>query len=200
MEILNPQKLQDLNEKEPIYTKIIIAGGVNVGKTLFMKRINIIKKGEKFNIENFDKNYISTIKRDFTKFDFEIKDKLYKVQFWDVSGQDIWEDTVYYISRGAGAILLFYDSCNRDSFLKAKKLYTNLYKSYPKSIYALVRSKYDLALKEENNDIVSDEEALEFANNNNIIFAHLSNFEKYETGTNELLREIFSKYLESSQI
>ena len=200
MEILNPQKLQDLNEKEPIYTKIIIAGGVNVGKTLFMKRINIIKKGEEFNIENFDKNYISTIGREFTKFDFEIKDKLYKVQFWDVSGQDIWEDTVYYIARGAGAILLFYDSCNRDSFLKAKKLYTNLYKSYPKSIYALVRSKYDLALKEENNDIVSDEEALEFANNNNIIFAHLSNFEKYETGTNELLGEIFSKYLESSQI
>ncbi len=54
MEILNPQKLQDLNEKEPIYTKIIIAGGVNVGKTLFMKRINIIKKGEEFNNENFD--------------------------------------------------------------------------------------------------------------------------------------------------
>ena len=197
MEILNPQKLQDLNEKEPIYTKIIIAGGVNVGKSLFMKRINIIKKGEEFNIENFDKNYIG---RDFILLDFEIKDKLYKVQFWDVSGQDRWEDTVYYIARGAGAILLFYDSCNRDSFLKAKKLYTNLYKSYPKSIYALVRSKYDLALKEENNDIVSDEEALEFANNNNIIFAHLSNFEKYETGTNELLGEIFSKYLESSQI
>ena len=197
MEILNPQKLQDLNEKEPIYTKIIIAGGVNVGKTLFMKRINIIKKGEEFNIENFDKNYIG---RDFILLDFEIKDKLYKVQFWNVSGQDKWEDTVYYIARGAGAILLFYDSCNRDSFLKAKKLYTNLYKSYPKSIYALVRSKYDLALKEENNDIVSDEEALEFANNNNIIFAHLSNFEKYETGTNELLGEIFSKYLESSQI
>ena len=200
MEILNPQKLQDLNEKEPIYTKIIIAGGVNVGKSLFMKRINIIKKGEEFNIENFDKNYISTIGRDFILLDFEIKDKLYKVQFWDVSGQDKWEDTVYNIARGAGAILLFYNSCNRDSFLKAKKLYTNLYKSYPKSIYALVRSKYDLALKEENNDIVSDEEALEFANNNNIIFAHLSNFEKYETGTNELLREIFSKYLESSQI
>ena len=200
MEILNPQKLQDLNEKEPIYTKIIIAGGVNVGKTLFMKRINIIKEGEEFNIENFDENYTPTIGRDFRKFDFEINDKLYKVQFWDVSGQDRWEDTVYYIARGAGAILLFYDSCNRDSFLKAKKLYTNLYESHPESIYALVRSKYDLSLKEVNNDIVSDEEVLEFANNNIIIFAHLSNFEKYETGINELLGEIYSKYLESSQI
>ena len=100
---------------------------------------------------------------------------------------------VYYIERGAGAILLFYDSFNRDSFLKAKKLYANLYKSYPESIYALVRSKYDLSLKEVNNDIVSDEEALEFANNNNIIFAHLSNFEKYEIGTNELFLKIIQK-------
>ena len=199
MEILNLQKLQDLNEKEPIYTKIIIAGGVNVGKTLFMKRINIIKKGEEFNIENFDENYISTFGSVYTSFLFKIKDKRYKVQIWDVSGQDRLENLVYYIARGAGAILLFYDSFNRDSFLKAKKLYTNLYESHPESIYALVRSKYDLALKGENNAIVSDEEALEFANNNNIIFAHLSNFEKCETGINELFLKIILK-LESSLI
>ena len=195
MEILNTQKLQELCEKEPIYAKIIMVGGVNVGKSLFMKRINIIKTGEEFNIENFDEKYICTFGSEYTSFLFKIKDKRYKVQIWDVSGQDRLENLVYYIARGAGAILLFYDSFNRDSFLKAKKLYANLYKSYPESIYALVRSKYDLALKEENNDIVSDEEALEFANNNNIIFAHLSNFEKYETGINELLGEIFSKYL-----
>ena len=90
MEILNTQKLQELYEKEPIYAKIIMVGGVNVGKSLFMKRINIIKEGEEFNIENFDENYTPTIGRDFTLFDFEIKDKLYKVQFWDVSGQDRW--------------------------------------------------------------------------------------------------------------
>ena len=199
MEILNTQKLQELYEKEPIYAKIIMVGGVNVGKSLFMKRINIIKTGEEFNIENFDENYICTFGSEYTSFLFKIKDKRYKVQIWDVSGQDRLENLVYYIARGAGAILLFYDSFNRDSFLKAKKLYANLYKSYPESIYALVRSKYDLALKGENNAIVSDEEALEFANNNNIIFAHLSNFEKYETGTNELFLKIILK-LESSQI
>ena len=199
MEILNTQKLQELYEKEPIYAKIIMVGGVNVGKSLFMKRINIIKTGEEFNIENFDENYISTFGSVYTSFLFKIKDKRYKVQIWDVSGQDRLENLVNYIARGAGAILLFYDSFNRDSFLKAKKLYANLYKSYPESIYALVRSKYDLSLKEVNNDIVSDEEALEFANNNNIIFAHLSNFEKYETGTNELFLKIILK-LESSLI
>ena len=81
MEILNPQKLQDLNEKEPIYTKIIIAGGVNVGKTLFMKRINIIKKGEEFNIENFDENYTPTIGRDLTYLILKLKINYIKFNF-----------------------------------------------------------------------------------------------------------------------
>ena len=187
MEILKPNFSYD------ILTKIIVAGTTNVGKTFFMKRIQYYSEGEVFNIQNLDKSYIPTIGRDFTVFNLKIKDKLFKVQLWDISGEERWEDTVYYLARGAGAILLFYDSFNRKSFLKAKKLYTNLYKSYPKSIYALVRSKYDLDLKEENNDIVSDEEALEFANNNNIIFAHLSNFEKYEIGANELFLKIIQK-------
>ena len=46
----------------------------------------------------------------------------------------------------------------------------------------LVRSRYDECLKNNDNKIiVSDEEALEFADSNNIYFTHLSNFEKYET-------------------
>ena len=202
MEIINSQNLSlFLGEKDFILTKIIIAGGINVGKTLCKKRIHLYySKGEEFIIENCDKSYTPTVGHDFNIFYFKIKDKFFKIQLWDVSGQDMWDNSVYYLSRGAGAILLFYDSFDRNSFLKAKKLYTKLYQSYPKSIYALIRCKYDLAVKDKNNDIVSDEEAFEFANNNNIIFAHLSNFEKYETGINELLGEIFLKYPELSQI
>jgi len=195
MEILKPNFSYD------ILTKIIVAGTTNVGKTFFMKRIQYYSEGEVFNIQNLDKSYIPTIGRDFTVFNLNIKDKLFKVQLWDVSGEEKWEDTVYYLARGAGAILLFYDSFNRKSFLKAIEFYTNLYKSYPKSIYVLIKGKYDLPFKAENtNDIVSDEEALEFANKNEIIFAHLSNFEKYETGIIELFEKIFLKYLELSQI
>ena len=201
MEIFNSQNLPlFLREKEPIYKKIIIAGGVDVGKTFFMKRFQYYSRGDEFNIENFDKSYTPTVGRDFTIFYFKIKDKLFNIQLWDVSGQDRWEDTVYYLARGAVAFLLFYNSFDRNSFLKAKKFYTNLYQSNPKSIYALIKGKYDLALKEKNDDIVSDEEALEFADNNNIIFAHLSNFEKYETGINELFGKIFLKFQELSEI
>ena len=175
-----------------ILTKIVVAGAVNVGKTFFMKRIQFYSEGEVFNIQNTDKSYISTIGREFTLFNFKIKDKTFKVQIWDVSGQERWEDTVYYLARGAGAILLLY--VDRKSFLKAIEFYTNLYKSYPKSKYALIKGKYDLPFKaENNNDIVCDEEALEFANKNDIIFTHLSSFEKYETGIIELFEIISFK-------
>ena len=122
------------------------------------------------------------------------------MQLWDVSGQERWEDTVYYLARGAGANLLFYDSFDRKSFLKAIEFYTNLYKSYPKSIYVLIKGKYDLPFNaENNNNIICDEEALEFANKNDIIFTHLSIYEKYENGINELFEKIFLKYLELSK-
>ena len=195
MEILKPNFSYD------ILTKIIVAGTTNVGKTFFMKRIQYYCDGEAFNIQNLDQSYIPTIGRDFTLFNYKIKDKIFKVQLWDVSGQERWEDTVYYLARGAGAILLFYNSFDRKSFLKAIEFYTNLYKSYPKSIYVLIKSKYDLPFNAENNndDIVRDEEALEFANKNDIIFANLSSFEKYENGINELFGKIFLKYLELSK-
>ena len=194
MEIVNP------NDSYDLLTKIVVAGSVEVGKTLFVKRIKYYSEGEKFDIQNSDKAYIPTIGRDFIIFNYKSKDKIIRTQLWDVSGQDRWDDTVHYLARGAGAILLFYNSFNRNTFLKAIKFYTDLSKSYPKAIYALINAKYNLPIQtENNNDIVSDEEALEFANKNDIIFAHLSLFEKYETGINELLGKIFLKYNELSQ-
>ena len=166
-----------------------------------MKRIQYYSKIEKFNYQILETNYIPTIGRDFTIFYFKIKNKLFKVQIWDISGQERWKDTVYYLARGAGAFILFYNSFDRNSFFKAMEFYTNLNKSYSKSIYVLIKSKYDLPLKaENNNDIVFDEEALEFADKIDIIFAHLSNFEKYETGINELFEKIFLKFIKISQI
>ena len=60
---------------------------------------------------------------------------------------------------------------------------------YKNPLIALVRSRYDEYLK--NNDdknIVSDEEALEFVDLNSIYFLHLSSFEKYENGLNKLIQ------------
>ena len=46
-----------------------------------------------------------------------------------------------------------------------------------------------------NEDIVSDEEALEYADKNKLYFSHLSNFLKYETGINQIFELALNEYL-----
>ena len=49
-----------------------------------------------------------------------------------------------------------------------------------------------------NNFFVSDEEALEYiSNKNNFYFAHISSFEKYETGIKNLIEIILFYYLKN---
>lgn len=53
-----------------------------------------------------------------------------------------------------------------------------------------MRSKYDLNGNINNDDFISDEEVLEYADKNKISFAHLSSFEKYDNGIDYLLNLI----------
>ena len=59
--------------------------------------------------------------------------------------------------------------------------------------FVLIRSRYDECLKinNDNKNIVVDEEALEFADLNNLYFIHLSNFDKNET-VNEFLKKVLN--------
>ena len=63
-------------------------------------------------------------------------------------------------------------------------------------IYVLISNIYDLNFSSnEKEDIISEEEILEFAEENNLIFAHLSILEKYSQGVNELFQKVFKEYL-----
>ena len=178
------------------FSKFIIAGTVNLGKSLFMKKIKLLGEGEiEFN-EIYD-NYKPTIGAEFTIFNYEINNHLFRIQIWDIAGREQDKNKIFYFARGADTILIFYNSYDRYSFDEAKKIYLKCYELYPKSIYALISGKYDSPLKNQNkdNDFVSDEEALEFAYENNIIFSHISNSEKYDNGINQLLKTIFLKLI-----
>ena len=58
------------------------------------------------------------------------------------------------------------------------------------AIFALIRNKYDYKCRNE----ISDEEALEFADKNNMLFFHLSLHEKNETGIKELFETVLNEY------
>ena len=178
-------------ENYDILLKFMITGTSSVGKSLFMKRISFYN--EYYNYKNLSKNHIETLGVDFTIFKVKLDNKVFKIQFWDSAGDEKWKNTISRYFRGCKAILIIYNSFIRNSFLKAKMIYQELSQTYKDVIYCLIRCKYDFSLKGNNNDFVYDEEALEFATKNNIIFCHISSFEKYETGIKELFTTILKK-------
>ena len=96
---------------------------------------------------------------------------------------------------------IFYDSFDRESFEKAKSYIYEIQGQSSNPILVLIRTKYDLNLDStKNENFVTDEEALEFADEHNILFFHISNFEKYETGIKELLSLTIKEYLKRKEI
>ena len=155
--------------------KVRLLGVKNTGKTCFNNN-NKFQKGEFQEISH----YIKTINN--------IK---FKIQILEL---DWFELSLKSLNFDSSAIMLFYDSMDKDSFEKIKRFYFSI--SDYKKIFFLVRSKYDIKSNIYNeSDIVSDEEALEFADENNIIFAHFSSIEKYETGIDYLLNKIITEFL-----
>ena len=95
--------------------------------------------------------------------------------------------------------LLFYYGSNRESFTNVQKQFNELKSIFNDNpIYILIRSKYELKFdpnENEENNIVKDEEVLEFAEENNLYYFHLAVFEKYETGIKELVEFIIKEYI-----
>ena len=172
---------------EQIDIKIVIIGIEKIGKTCFVNRIS-----NKATFQKLLKEYKKTI---VSEFGFKViikNNKKFRIQIWDAT----WDKIVINIfSKAAYVIIFFYDSMNRQSFEKIKSLYCS--GSIDKNkIFFIVRNKYDLKKQfYDNSDIISDEEVLEFADENNMILKHISNLEKYETGIDELFNEIISEYL-----
>ena len=186
MEIINNSDSYDY------YIDILLVGKIKIGKTFFL---DLLKSNfNYFEYKEIKKsNYISTFGIDFEVRYIKFKNKIFKLHIYDSSGSERFENIIKYYYKGSFVILLFYDSFDRNSFEKVKRIYNENYSI--NSIYILVRNKYDLKSEKEFKDFVSDEEALEYADKNNMFFEHISNFEKYEKGINNLIELILIQYL-----
>ena len=172
--------------------KIIVAGKEKIGKSIFIQRISVDNNYKEFSKLN-NSNYIPTIGVDYKVKFLKFNDKIFKLQIWDTSGDDRFENIVkgYYLY--SNVMLLFYNGFLQ-SFQKIKDMYYQ-YSNNPNCIFAIIRAKYELTLKSGGDEYVSDEEAMEFADINNILFAHISSFEKYDSGIEKLLNLILIEYL-----
>ena len=167
--------------------KIVLAADAAVGKTAFILRL----QNKNYNdYMKKDRKLGATIGTDFYRLILYHKGINVKLMIFDT----VWINSPTFNLDGclqeADIIFLFYESSSKYSFkaIQDKKYYFDNYCKRNK-ILALIRNKYDKGIEE-----ISDEEALEFADKNNMLFFHLSLHTKNETGIKELFENVLDEY------
>ena len=175
--------------------KVCLMGIDNSGKSTFLNRIDSINNFKKF--KESIKVYTPTDGVSFFSIFIKYKGKLFHLDVWDCSGQERYSALVSYFQYNALAILNFYDPFNKKSFELIKKNLEILKELNNKYLccYIIIKSKCDLNETKDRNIMISDEEVLEFADKNNLLFRNLSNLEKYGSGIEEIIEDIINAYL-----
>ena len=178
-----------MDEKNRI--KLVLIGDEKTGKTLF---IQFVIDG----IENCDfENYQSTIGFSYVEKELIFNNKLYTIGFWDTAGQDRFTALLQLYVKNGDIIFIFFDYNNKKSFEKAKELLSLVKNCINKNnvVYALIGNKYHLDIDTiETDNIVYEDEILEYVDENNLIFTHLSILKTYSTGINELFKKTLYEY------
>ena len=119
------------------------------------------------------------------------------MDLWDTAGKKKYCGITKVFYRNADIILIFYDQLDKSSFKRVDEILIQIKsEGITNVIFALISNKYDKNLENINNeDFVNDEEALEYADKHKLLFTHLSNFVKYETGIKKLFELVLNEYL-----
>ena len=86
--------------------KLIVVGCSGTGKTSFVN---------KWTKDIFDDNYKATVVSEFSYKIFEYKNKYYKVQLWDIAGQDNNSMVIRTFAKNALGALIVCDAKNIES-------------------------------------------------------------------------------------
>ena len=189
------------SNKYDFYWKVLLLGAHGVGKSAFRKRINYNNYNEFMEAQ---KDYCFCINTDSIIIYIKYLNKIFKLKIFDNAGQERFRTFTHNYLKLSSIYLIFYDAFNRESFNTLKDYSDSILSIDEKRIIIILRNKYELNLEstENNIDIVSDEEVLEYINNkninDNIFFFHLSNYEKYESGINNLLEFIIIKSIKKN--
>ena len=79
--------------------KIVVVGDAAVGKTSLIKR---------YTTDSFEKDYISTLGMQFSKFEEDVAEEKVELLLWDLAGQDSFSTMRDNFFKGSsGAIIVF---------------------------------------------------------------------------------------------
>ncbi len=145
--------------------RLIILGDLFVGKT------NIF---DIFSNKIFPNLYNSTIGINFKSKNIEFNEKLYKINLWDISGNEIYRDISKSYCRGANGCILVFDLSDKNSFHNLQYWIEFIYYSCILNISVLlIGNKKDLKRA------VSEKEAFEFSQEHNISYLETSCVNNY---------------------
>ena len=163
--------MTDENENENEFEEkinIMTLGNTTVGKTCFIL---------KFTENRFQETYLVTIGLDFKMKTIQIKEKKYKIFFYDTTGQERYKSIALNTIKNANGILLMYDITNEESF-KSIPNWIQSVKDVKGNDFPMVLSGNKIDKKDERK--ISKKQGEELAANYNMEFFEISN----KDGTN----------------
>ena len=170
----------DESELEPL--KIVLVGESGVGKTSIIQQ---------FVDQMFQSDQQSTIGGTFRTKTIKCGNgKIIKLEIWDTAGQERYRSISQLFYKDANAAILVYDITNKFSFEEIQNYWlTQVKESATENIImAIVGNKLDLYEQE----LVNQEEAKKYAEDNNAFFAVTS--AKNSSGIEDLFIEIVKKF------
>ena len=103
-------KIEEILSNDEEYDNIIkiaLIGDSGTGKTNLLKR---------FNCDNFREDSKATVGVEFLTKSFRINDSIFKIEFWDTSGQERYKSITSTYYKGAKGVFLIYDITSIYSF------------------------------------------------------------------------------------
>jgi small GTP-binding protein len=99
--------------------KIVVIGAPAVGKTSLVRKYT---KGE------FQKEYISTLGAQFSRYEEIIENNTIELIIWDIAGQEAWETmrTKFYKGSSAGIVVFSHDTKEQQSISEIDKWISEL--------------------------------------------------------------------------
>ena len=117
--------------------KIVVIGAPAVGKTSLVRKYT---KGE------FQKEYISTLGAQFSRYEEVIENNVVELIIWDIAGQANWETMrkKFYIGSSAGIVVFSHDPDEQDSISDIEKWMDELKSNCGEIPVMLFGNKVDL--------------------------------------------------------